>query len=299
MFRLSPFRLALVGMGIGLCPSLTLATAPAITGLSAVEQNGQIRVSWTAPAEPVSAYRVYYSRQSILTNGGKYDDFEAVAGNRTEYILSTFPAADRLFVSVLATGANGEVGQTFSEEVPVDLPKKNATTQSSAAVSFDDAMAFRLLNATAVSATGVTLTFNMPIVLSDADAPRAFRIEYGSGFTVALRRLAIADTQVTIDSDRLYAGTAYTVHVSDVVRGQGSDNATIPLGANGRTAQFTGLMSGPAPSTATPQSAPPVISKPPPKKTPLAQSGPGVLLLIGTAGAAAGWAKTRRKTKKS
>ncbi len=296
MFRSSLFRLALLGLAVGLQSSLALAAAPAVTGLSAAEQNGQIRVSWSAPAEPVSAYRVYYSRQSILQNGGKYDDFETVAGNRTEYILSAFPPADRLYVSVLATGANGEVGQTFSEEVPVDLPKTG--TQQSSPVSFDDATAFRLLNATAVSATGVTLTFNMPIALSDADAPQAFRIEYGSGFTVTLRRLAIAGTQVTIDSDPLYAGTTYTVRVSDVVRGQGADGSVAPLSANGRTATFAGLMGGTAPPTAPQRNTqPPAVNKPP-KKTPLARSGPGVLVLVGTAGAAAGWAKTRRRRKK-
>ena len=82
----------------------------------------QIQLEWTAPVDTnISYYRVYYSRTSILANGGKYDDFEITPGKATSFTLTGFPQASKLFVAVLAVNENGEESPYFTEEAVLNL----------------------------------------------------------------------------------------------------------------------------------------------------------------------------------
>jgi len=55
-------------------------------------------VEWSEqPEEEVAYYRVYYSFESILENGGLYDDFEQTDGTENEYVIKNPPDFDVLF----------------------------------------------------------------------------------------------------------------------------------------------------------------------------------------------------------
>src|SRR3989344_4868941 len=126
--------LARIAISISLLswPLPALAAPSLVTGIQGTYENGQVRVRWEAPAEAgdIAAYRIYYSRASILQNGGEYEDFETVSGTRQEFILTDFPKARALFLSVLAVDQNQEESPYFAEEAKVDIPQADGTGPS-------------------------------------------------------------------------------------------------------------------------------------------------------------------------
>src|SRR3989338_2220332 len=111
-------------------PFSASAAAPAgVAGLFAEVQGQEIHIRWNAPqeGEDIFAYRVYYSTQSILENGGAYEDFETTDGRVLEHILQEFPATPSLFLSVLAVNSQGEESEFFLEEVEVDVSSVAST----------------------------------------------------------------------------------------------------------------------------------------------------------------------------
>ncbi len=256
-------RLIILGSMMALWPSFALAAVPAVTGIVASYENGQIHVSWTAPSEPAQSFRIYYSRESILQNNGRYDDFETTSGNRTEYFLTNFPTASHLYISVLAVAMSGEEGKTFTTETTVDLPSAGTATSTmtppssfGATSSTTTAATLQLLSALPISSTGVTLTFNAPIELADTDGPSAFVIQDGSGHQLSMRKLVIMGAQIMIVTDQQQAGTVYNLQVNDVVKGQGM-TTSLPLDPFQRNAQFTAwdaLTDTPSMPTETPAS---------------------------------------------
>src|SRR6185436_240159 len=100
-----------VAFALALLPFAVALAAPGnVTGVKGELVNGKVHVTWTKPAgdEPV-AYRLYYSRASILQQNGLYDDFEVIPAGTLDYTFASLPyEADSLYVSVLAVNAAGE-----------------------------------------------------------------------------------------------------------------------------------------------------------------------------------------------
>lgn len=208
----------------GFMPVLVYAAPAPITGITATVQNGQILVKWTAPkATDIASYRIYYSRNSILGNNGAYDDFQTTTGKRTEYILSDFPAANRLYISVLAVNTKGEESPSFTGEAAVDT----GGTASSTTVS--DANSLELLSARSLSSTGVLLHFNTQVTVPADMGAQAFSIDDGSGNSLAVTRLEIEGTDIVIHTVPQKKNTRYTIHVLPFVQGVNPGNPGVPL----------------------------------------------------------------------
>lgn len=285
-----------------LSPAAVHAAPGGVSGISASVVNGEVLVQWSAPisGDAVTGYRVYYSQESILENGGTYDDFEESAGTATQYSLKDLPAAPMIYVSVLAVNAAGQESNFFLEEAPVDLSSLNVPSEeptvdpepqqsssiapppasssiapvasssvapvvqasSSAAPVQAPASApssqetpplplptsemFALVKAEAVSATGVLLTFSLPVILDSKQAAQAFAMKNSSGTQLSLRRLLIAGNRVEIHTEPQVRGAAYIVEVGSVVQGQSSDPAKGPVAMNAEQnkALFLGHASG-------------------------------------------------------
>jgi hypothetical protein len=224
-----------------------------VTGLAAAYRNGQIYVSWDPVTDgTVAYYRVYYARQSILGNAGKYDDFEVTSGNRTEHTLTTFPKdASTLYIAVLAVSDLGEESPAFSEETAVQLTVSSPASGVSSPTGTASSDQFDILSVRAVSATGVLVTFSRPVLLNPADALQAFEIRDGSGGVLQLRRLELAGNDILIHTVRQVRGRVYQLRVGDVVRGQSSTGgAPLPINQLKSTALFTGSPDGDAPNAA-------------------------------------------------
>lgn len=220
----------LITLGIPL--SASAAPPSSVVGIRAELADGKIRVAWDPlPGEDIAYFRVYYSRRSILGNGGEYDDFEVTAGNRTEYTLAAFPPGDRLFLSVLAVNATGEESTYFAEEAQVDL--SGATGEIAPAASSAANVApereepatstLRIVSASALSATGVLVIFSEPVTVAATDAVGAFGVEDASGTLLTLRRLVFRGNEVTIVTGPQEPSEPYTVRVAPSVRGKTLD----------------------------------------------------------------------------
>src|SRR3989344_7288869 len=333
-----------------LSPVAVRAEVAGVTGVQAVAVDGDVRVKWNAPGggDSIASYRVYYSQESILENGGVYDDFEETQGPTTEHVLLNMPEGD-LFVSVLAVNATGEESPFFLEEAtvsvvsspasdPEEFPETEVSTPEPALVedvppSFIDEPIipetlipippaddpFVIVQAVAVSATGVLVTFSLPVTLAPEDAPQAFTIKDGSGVILPLRRLVIAGNRVEIDTAPQVRGQPYIVEVGPVLFGTSSDptEGPVSLSIQRNKALFLGHATGLAfapPVTASvipPRTFPSSVASVPSREvaepsstvkkplTNLSKSGAGVALALMLSGGIAGWRRMRRKDSKA
>lgn len=248
-------RLAIVSTVLAalLLPGGVLAAAPGhVTGLKAAVENGEIHVQWDAlPADQnIAYYRIYYSQQSILGNGGTYDDFEMTTGNVTTFIFPRTPKSDTVWVAVLGVNREGVETPDFTTEVSVDLTTagtvssatetpaapvvatetaSSSTTSSTATIesSTPSFPLFRLITVDVPSGTGILLTFSDVVSVDPAGAKEAFRIADGSGHELAIRRLVIAGPLVGVQTEPQQRGTLYRVTVSAAVHSATNPTATL------------------------------------------------------------------------
>lgn len=346
-----------------LSPVAVRAEVAGVTGIEAVAVGNKVHVKWDAPrgGDPIASYRVYYSRESILENGGMYDDFEETQGPTTEYILRTMPTGN-LFVSVLAVNAAGEESPFFLEEAMVTLASSPATptapvvtpvpdtleptlptmplvSPSSVSTSVTPTMPqptlpstlplppiplpteiFSVVQAVAISATGILVTFSLPVNLAPEQALQAFTIKNASGTFLPLRRLLISGNHVEIHMVTQVRRQPYIVEVGPVVRGTSSDTTKGPLSLNAQQnkALFLGHATGLEFASSLPMMSSSQSSKasssvpfepapqiPDTKKenvikptTNLSKSGAGAALALILTGGTMGWRRMRRGIKK-
>jgi hypothetical protein len=235
-------------------PSAALAAPDLVKGIDATFENGQVRVTWEAPAsgDPVSSYRIYYSRASILQNRGEYEEFETVSGDKQEFILTDFPPARALFVSVLAVNAAEKESPFFAEEARVEIPASEATSGGNVPAT----QPLRLLRAESLSSTGVLLVFSATPAIDAGQAASALQISEGSGVILPITRFEIRDTRIFVTTQPQDDGKTYAVRVAPVVFGRSPFGERVPLDENGSSAFFTGTDAVPAAPTviATPGS---------------------------------------------
>ncbi len=243
----------------GLCFVATAqAASTGVQNLHAQYSKGQVHVMWDAPtsgSEP-SYYHIYFAKQSIMGNGGKYDDFDTVTGKQTDFILTDLPAASLLYIAVLPVGNDGKDIGTIDKEITVGLG-------NSAAVPATDSTVFQLLNAQPVSATGILLTFTMQPGINPADAAAAFHVTDGTGHTLTLTRISIQGSTALLTTVPQAAGVTYVAQVSSVVFGTTAGSAHVPLDAIHSTAISPSGIAGPVPVEQQPTTSVPTVPSAP------------------------------------
>lgn len=241
-------RLALGFVGAAV-PVLAMAAPPNVTGITAVNEGGRVRVTWNQVQGDIRSYRIFYSHASILGNGGLYDDFESVDGTVNTHLLQTVPPVDELFVSILAVDGTGAESPYFLEEARVTLNGNGPTSAASSAAQSQPVQGgdmLRLMSAQAVSATGVLLTFSHPVSIPQAQAAQAIMIDAGSGRMLQMRRYVLEGNTVLVHTVAQERGTAYRVTVASYVTGKAGTQA-LALAADQTPVLFTGHASGVAP----------------------------------------------------
>lgn len=235
--------------------SALTAPPPSVTGIKAVEKNGQIHVEWDAPsnAEEIEFYRIYYSRKSILQNDGAYDEFETTSGDNTEFILTDFPEAEALYISVLAVNEDEEESATFAEEATIGVPE---SASSSSATPIPATESFTLLRAESIAGTGVLLTFSAAPHLEAVHARSAFQITDASGAVIALRRFKMIGRSILIDTEPQTNGRTYTARIAPVVYGLSPAGERVALDEATSIQNFTGTAAASGTSTPTPVPVP-------------------------------------------
>lgn len=262
-------------------PAVAMAVAPgSVTGIKAEMKDGKVAVSWTAVTDQkIASYHIYYSHQSILKNGGQYDDYQTADGDATSATLDRVPPVATLFVSILAANDAGEESAYFAEETSVDIasvqttsnqptstatippaptlvtdatdtdPMTIAATSSTPAKVTGEPASLKLLSAESVSATGVLLTFSDTVTVDNAKATKAFIIKTGSGKELTLTRLVITGKTVLLNTLPQERGVVYVVTVGDGITGTDPYGNEVPMDSAQAPMLFTGNKDGTAPDT--------------------------------------------------
>ena len=130
-----PKRISFIGVFLSalFVPGFLFAQAgpSPVTNLQARIENGVVDIRWDPSQDQnISYYRVYYSNQSILENGGIYDDFEATPGPEANYILQYRPTGQVLYISVLAVDNQNNEGGVFVEETVVVVNQNEGNAEA-------------------------------------------------------------------------------------------------------------------------------------------------------------------------
>lgn len=285
-------------------------------------------------ATDIAAYHVYFSRNSILQSGGDYDDFERTTGTETSYTFSAAPVGGAsVTFGVLAVNTAGVESEGFVTEATIALVAPNTTSSVpssaptatvNAAIQAGTTSAAPSLVITTIvadTATGVSVSFSAPIAADLVIGPEAFIIIDGSGTLLAISRVerrADDASALLIHTAEQSSGRPYALAVTRQLRGtQGEslDPATFaPVTFLGFQSMENAVLSAPTPIAApvpvpalerpvpTPyvrQPMPSRIEEVPavpsrPRRDDLPDSGPGLLAIIGLAGAGAGLRTVRR-----
>ena len=158
------FRIAtgLIVFGSLLIPS---ALAQGVIGISLQAAPNAVTATWRTPAGvPIASYKVYYSKQSILQNNGRFDGTERTIGNETSLVLLDlqnrgFSRGDTMFVTVTSINTNGEENLAFAEEKSIAVLIPDA--RGSASVGIENAIAEGL--------NLVRVQFSGPVMLPAVD----------------------------------------------------------------------------------------------------------------------------------
>ncbi|MFA6523750.1 MAG: hypothetical protein WCS85_05280 [Candidatus Peribacteraceae bacterium] len=276
-----------------LWPLAAAARQPSlITGVRAEYSNGNIQVSWDAPAETegIARYRVYYSHASILQNDGAFDDFETTEGTETSLTLTYLPPFPAAYVSVLAVNDAGEESPSFGAEAVVQLDGSDSqavNTPSPSASSFlktttGNEQAPRLLLAQSISATGVLLTFSTSVTIAQETASTSFKIFELSGASLTVRSIALQGAFITLVTDPQIDGRAYVVSAAAVFSVPAPGGTPIPLDPASSTITFiagNGILPTPQEEPVT---TPEQTTEPEPAIEPLPTQTPPATLTLET-----------------
>lgn len=259
-------------LGTLLLPAFAFAAAPAnVTGIHAQLQGGKVLVTWTpVTGQQITSYLVFYSHASILKNNGLYDDYDTVDGSVNSDLLQNVPPVQTLYVSVIAVNGQGEESPSFAEEASVDLTGGNATSAATSSAGIlipslsggsssapstqtTSSTVQRLIGAKSISATGVLLTFTLPVAVDPTMAQTAFSMKTASGDVLQMTRLTIQGNTIRIDTAPQWRNVVYSVTVGGGVTGKDANGNAIPLDASQAPMLFTGSQNGIAQPKQQPQ----------------------------------------------
>lgn len=128
---------------------------PNVKGVTANLASDTLVVQWMPVNDPaVTKYRVYYSRASIMDNGGDYDDFVETISNQPSYTFSNVPYKGKaLYVSVMAVTAQGVESEAFESEASVPATQPPVLSTSAASSSSEARTEPATTNASAATPT--------------------------------------------------------------------------------------------------------------------------------------------------
>lgn len=300
-------------------PSPALASAvtpPTISFVDAAIVSGKLTVTWTAPqnADDVSFYRVYFSHESIVGNDGNYDDFERTNGPETTYSFTKLPLpSPKIFVAVLAVNAAGQESEGFETEASIEPSSSLNSSAAPETPATSTALPMSLISVSAVSQTGILLTFTKTLATATPLSTEEFFVTDLSGAILEIRSIAVSGPTVLLSTapqepDKEYLfGSLQPIPAADGTnlptsnaqghfRGFGNQSATpepasVPYVRNPMLGQVTGGL----PVLPVEEKSADIAK--PTKKKDLPDSGVGLLGMTTLAGLLAGRQMLKRKER--
>jgi hypothetical protein len=219
-----------------LIPATVIAAAPGnVKGVQANLQGNKLTVIWSGVPE-AAVYRVYYSHESILNNGGNYDDFVATSGPQTSYVFPGSPLqSPKLFIAVLAVDSAGVESEGFETEASIDVPTTSSSSASSEISSSESSSAssvaplsssasssvealptsenpvepMKVTSVEAVSETGVLVIFSKNVKSDAKIDTMSFLMTTASGTMLSILKTEVSGNEVLLTTSKQEAGKEY------------------------------------------------------------------------------------------
>lgn len=232
-------RLISVIIAFGMLLPGAAAEGVIVTGIELQAAPNAVGVRWQKPVgADVNHYKVYYAKESILENNGRFLDAEETIGDQTDIALLDllnrgFVAGDTLYVTVTAIDAQGTEHRAFGEEksIAVILPAgKTAHAAASLAVE----------NAVAEGETTIRLVFTAPVTTPEGHPSSHFTIADDNGNAVYVLGFLVEGNALLLRTNPMTVRNRYTVTVLPTVKG--ADGSSIDPSKN--SASFVARPSG-------------------------------------------------------
>jgi len=254
-----------------------------VTGIELQAAPNAMGIRWQAPTGAVDRYKVYFSKESILENNGRYLGAEETIGNQTSMALLDlanrgFSAGDTAYVTITAIDATGMEYRAFGEEksaaviVTQGLPSANVS---------HNAANLAVENAVAENESAIRLVFTAPVAALEGHPATHFAIAGEDGSAVSVLSAEIIGNALLLQTTPMVVRTRYTITTLGTVKG--ADGSSIDPANNSAT--FVARPSGeeengatlptPLPTTTTaPVPTPESMPLPLPTPTPLPVTEP-------------------------
>ncbi len=232
-----------VGLAVfAVSSGIVMAAAPGnVQNVTATLEGGQLQVSWY-PVPGAVSYNIYYSHESILENGGDYDDFEHTTGPQTAYVFKSMPqASGTVYIGVLAVDAAGVESDGFETEASAYIgdalpPEPGAASTVSGTVMpgtmpsgenpTSTAVPMTVVSVQPVSSTGVVVTFTKNVRPQASINPAFFLITDTGGTIVQITDVTFSGPNVLLETKPQEPTRAYVVSVLLPIPADDGTNAT-------------------------------------------------------------------------
>lgn len=234
--RKSIVRIATTLIAFGTMLPIAAQGSITVTGIQLLAAPNAMGVRWQAPTGGnIDHYKVYFAKESILENNGRFLGTEETIGNQTNIALLDlanrgFVAGDTMYVTITAVDTTGMEYRAFGEE-------KSATVivseGSSSAIALHNAASFGVMNAIAEGESTIRLIFTAPVAVPEGHPAIHFTITGENGSVVsALSAIANGDALV-LRTTPMAVRTRYTITALSTVKG--ADGTTVDPTKNSAT----------------------------------------------------------------
>lgn len=248
------FKQTLTTTALLLSLSASVAFAAELPGnvknIQATSSQGKISVLWE-PVPSAVTYRIYYSHESILGNGGNYDDFEQTVGSQTIYNFASMPLqSEKIYIGILAVDKDGNESEGFETEAMVEASASMISSSSSSEASSvassessessesssesmpsgenptSTAVPMSIESVQAVTETGVLVTFTKDVSADAVVNAGYFLITTVSGTVLPASNTAISGNTVLITTAPQSPDTEYVLGLLTPIPAADGTNAT-------------------------------------------------------------------------
>lgn len=221
---------------------IAMAAAPGnVQNVTATLEGGQLQVSWY-PVPGAASYNIYYSHESILENGGDYDDFEHSAGMQTAYVFKSLPqTSGTVYVGVLAVDGAGVESDGFETEAHVyvgdALPPEPTVTSTVSGTTVQGGMPtgenptstavpMTIASVQPISSTGVIVTFTKNVRPQAAINPAFFLMTDTGGTILPIVNITFDGPNILLETKNQEPTRTYIVSVLLPIPADDGTNAT-------------------------------------------------------------------------
>ncbi len=231
-----------IGLAVFAVSTSVVMAAPAnVQNVTATLEGGQLQVSWY-PVPGAASYNIYYSHESILGNGGDYDDFEHSAGPQTAYVFKTLPqTSGTVYIGVLAVDGSGVESEGFETEASATigdaLPPEPTVTSTVSGTTVQGGMPtgenptstavpMTIASVQPISSTGVIVTFTKNVRPQAAINPAFFLMTDTGGTILPIVNVTFDGPNVLLETKTQEPTRTYIVSVLLPIPADDGTNAT-------------------------------------------------------------------------